>query len=639
MFDFIRRYKRLFLIFLGILIVPSFVLVGIHGFQESSYDRNKIAIVGNQNITRQELDAVLFEQTERMRKIFGEKIDIDHQVDQSEISQAVLDMLINKRLLEQEALKKHLSVSDEQVREALLSIPAITQLRKLDGSFDEAAYSQLLAAQQLTPQRLEEKMRLELTSQQLSSNLQDSVIVPKTVIDRFLEFRMQVREVALMKISSNSYLRKIHPTKEQLQAYYNSNKFQFQKPQSAKVEYVLLDPKEISIHAVMQPSYDDLKKYYKENVARFTTKEQRRVSHILISAPSDASHADCMKAKAKAEAILAQLQKHPNNFVKLAVSNSDDLSSKENGGDLGYFQRGSMVRVFEDTAFIMKDGDLSDVVKTDFGFHILKLTGIKPSQTKSFDEVKEKLVSEWLKQEQAKYYAKFAEQFRNGVYEDPDSLRPVAEKLGLKVQIAEVDYIPKPIYKQHPLNNEKLLRAIFSDEALKNKRNTEVVDIGKGVLVSARIVKYCPAVTPELLAVESQVISKLTLELAAREAKKVGEAKLKALKKGELSTGFGVVQVISRDNQRKLSPSVLGAIFSVDTKTMPAYVGVDLGKEGYAIYRISRVSKNPVQDSERIFVESQKLRQMMVQAEWNAYVASLRTRSKVKILTLPQQTS
>ncbi|AJP57772.1 hypothetical protein UC34_13855 [Pandoraea vervacti] len=632
MFDFIRRHQRLVLIFLTVLIVPSFVVFGVHGWQEYASDAGTIAKVGDQTVTRQEYDGTLRAQTERMQQMFGGAVDAS-QINTPEMRTAVLDNLIQQKLLTQETLKKNLSVPDAQVREALLAIPAIAQLRRADGSIDQAAYERLLSAQNLTPQRLEAQIRFELASNQLPSSVQASAMLPKTVLERFAQLRSQQREVATIEIPLSDYAGKIVPTQQQLQAYYDAHKAAFQTPESAEIQYVVLDPKAMPATTQAAPSDDVLRKMYNDNLKQYTTQEERRASHILIASPADASPADHAKAKAKADAILAQIKKNPGDFAKLASENSEDPGSKANGGDLGFFARDAMVKPFADAAFSLKsEGEISDVVKSDFGYHIIKLTGIKAAQTKSFDDVKAQLADQYRQQEAAKGYAKLADQFTNSVYEQPDSLQPVADKLNLKLQTAKVTRTPDPALAQSPLGNEKLLKAVFGDESLKNKRNTEAVDVGQGVLVSAHVVTYHPAATPPLAQIEAQVKQKAIADLAEQEAKKAGEAKLEALKKGGDAT-FGAAQTVSRDNPGKLAPNALTAIFSADTSKLPAYVGVALGEgQGYAVYRISKVSQSPAQDPQRLAAEAQQLSQLAAQAEWNAWLGDLRARSKVKIV-------
>lgn len=639
MFDFIRRHQRLVLIFLTVLIVPSFVVFGVHGWQEYASDAGTIAKVGDQTVSRQEYDNVLRAQTERMQQMFGGAVDAS-QINTPEMRGAVLDNLIQQKLLTQETLKKNLSVPDAQVREALLAIPAIAQLRRPDGSIDQAAYEQLLSAQNLTPQRLEAQIRFELASNQLPSSVQASAMLPKTVLDQFAQLRAQQREVSALTFPVSDFAGKVTPTQEQIQAYYDAHKAAFQTPESAEIQYVVLDPKAMPASAQTAPSDDVLRKMYNDNLKQYTTQEERRASHILIASPADASPADHAKAKAKAEALLAQLKQNPNDFAKLASQNSEDPGSKANGGDLGFFARDAMVKPFADAAFALKaEGDISDVVKSDFGYHIIKLTGIKPAQTKAFEDVKAQLADQYRQQESAKSYAKLADQFTNAVYEQPDSLQPVADKLNLKVMTATVTRKPDPSQAQGPLGNEKLLKAVFGDESLKNKRNTEAVDVGQGVLVSARVVNYHPAATPPLAQIAAQVKEKATADLADQEAKKVGLAKLEALKKGG-DAAFGPAQMVSRDNPGKLAPAALTAIFGADTAKLPAYVGVELGDgQGYAVYRISKVTQPATQDPQRLAAEAQQLNQLAAQAEWNAWMGDLRERSKVKVVNDVTKTS
>ncbi len=632
MFDFIRRHQRLVLIFLTVLIVPSFVVFGVHGWQEYAADASTIAKVGDQTVTRQEYDSVLRAQTERMQQMFGGAVDTN-QINTPEMRAAVLDNLIQQKLLTQETLKKNLSVPDAQVREALLAIPAIAQLRRPDGSIDEAKYAQLLSAQNLTPQRLEAQIRFELASNQLPSSVQASAMLPKTVLERFAQLRVQQRDVSVLTFPVTDYAGKIVPTQPQIQAYYDAHKAAFQTPESAEIQYVVLDPKAMPASAQTPASDDVLRKMYQDNLKQYTTPEQRRASHILIASPADASPAEHAKAKAKADALLAEIKKHPDDFAKLASADSEDPGSKANGGDLGFFTRDAMVKPFADATFALKhEGDVSDVVKSDFGYHIIKLTGIKPEQTKSFDEVKSQLADQYRQQESAKAYAKLADQFTNAVYEQPDSVQPAADKLNLKVQTATVTRTPDPSQAKLPIGNEKLLKAVFGDEALKNKRNTEAVDVGQGVLVSAHVVTYHPAATPPLAQIEAQVKEKVVADLAEQAATTAGQAKLEALKKGG-DAAFGAAQTVSRDNPGKLPATALGAIFSADTTRLPAYVGVALGDgQGYAVYRIGKVTQPAEQDAQHLAAEAQQLNQLAAQAEWNAWLADLRARSKVKVV-------
>ncbi|MDE2611129.1 MAG: SurA N-terminal domain-containing protein [Burkholderiales bacterium] len=632
MLDSIRRHQRLVLLFLMLLIVPSFVIFGIHGWQDFAQGGNNVATVGGQQITRQEFDNAVQDQVQRMSQMFGDSIDVS-KINTPALRQAILDNLIQQRLLTEQMLNKHLTASDAQVREAILAIPAIQQLRRPDGSIDLKAYEQLLAAQRLTPNQLDAQIRYELASRQIPENIQGSAWLPKAVAERFATLRAQQRDVQELVLPASAYAAKIKPTPDQLKAYYEQHKEAFKTPETAQISYVVLDPKNVQT-AVPAPGDDTLKKLYEQQIDHFKVPEQRRVSHILIAVPRDATPAQRAAAKAKAQSILDEVRKHPDEFAKLAKQDSQDPGSAAKGGDLGYFGRDAMVKPFSDAAFNLKLNEISNLVQTDYGYHILMLTGIKPAQTQPFDQVKDQLLKEYQQKEQAKIYAKQADQLTNLVFDQPDSLQPVADKLHLKIQTADVQRTPNPaLGADSPLNNPKLLKAIFSDDSLQKKHNTEAVDVGQGVLVSAHVTAYHPAAVPPLDKIETQVSSKYVSEQATAEAKKDGEAKLADLRKSASADGFGPVQTVSRDNPGKVAPAALSEIFKADATKLPAYAGVDLGNQGYAIYRINKVSQPAATpaDASRTAAETQQLAQIIGQAEFDAYVADLRANTKVKI--------
>lgn len=629
MFDSIRRHQRLALIFLAVLIIPSFVLFGVHGWEQFTHDANTVATVGDQKISRQEYDNNVRDQVERMRQMMGGAVDTT-QINTPALRKAVLDGLIQQRVLAEQTVSKYLTAPDAQVREAIMAMPVIQQLRKADGSIDLHAYERLLAQQGLTPDKFDAQVRFELASRQLPDNVEASALLPKSVAERFITLSTQQRDVQLLAISADTFAAKINPSDDQIKAYYDQHKKDFETPETAQIQYVVLDPKTVPTD-ITPPTDAQLKKMYDDNIARFRTDEQRRVSHILIAVPPNATPAERAKAKAKAEQVLAEVRKHPDDFAKIAKAESQDPGSAAKGGDLGYFGRGAMVKPFEDAAFKLKEGDISDLVQTDFGYHIIKVTGIKPAQTKPFDEVKGELTNEYQQQEQAKQYAKVADQFTNQVYEQSDSLQPVADKLHLKIESAEVGRAPNPALGQDsPLNNPKLLRAVFSDDALKNKRNTEAVDLGQGKLVSAHVVEYHPQAVPPLDKIKDQVRQKLVAIEADAQAVKAGEARLAALRKSGATDGFGPVQTVSRSNPGKVPPQALTAIFSADAAKLPAYVGVDQGNQ-YAIYRISKVTQPAAMDAARQAAVTQQLAQLAGQAEMDAYLKALRDDTKVKV--------
>lgn len=631
MLDFVRNNRRLMLLLLLVLVFPSFVFFGVESysrFMDSSHD---VAKVDGRAITVQEVDNVVREQSERMRQMLGASYD-PRQFEGPTLRKNVMDQLILQRVVANEVAREHLTVSNARLFEAINSIPAIAQLpRKQDGSIDDKAYLQLLAAQGMTPEQFDARMRFDLATQQLGTSIAGTAFVPKSLLDRLIAVRDQQRDVQALLFKPADYTAKVQPDAAALKAYYESHQSAFSVPEQAKVEYVVLSGDALAAAQAVTP--EELKSYYDSNIARFRTDEQRRASHILIAAPKDAA-AQRQAAKDKAGKLLEDLRKHPDTFADVARKQSQDPGSAEKGGDLGFMGHGALVKPFEDAMYALKEGQISDVVETDYGYHIIKLTGLKPAETKPLEAVRPELETELRKQFAAKKYAEDADAFGNMVYEQSDSLKPAADKFKLTIQTADgVTRQPNPALGQNsPLNNEKLLKALFSDDAIKSKRNTEAVQVGPTTLVAARIVDYRPATVRKFEEVEAKVREGYVAQQAAELARKDGEARLETLKKSDSAQGFGGVTMVSRAKAEGMEPKAAEAIMRADATKLPAVVGVDLGANGYAVYRITKITQPQQANDGQRQAEAQQLSQLAGQTEIAAYYESLKARSKVKIL-------
>ncbi|CAG9173051.1 Peptidyl-prolyl cis-trans isomerase D [Cupriavidus laharis] len=632
MLDFVRNNRRLMLLLLLVLVFPSFVFFGVESysrFMDSSHD---VAKVDGRAITVQELDNVVREQSERMRQMLGASYD-PRQFEGPALRKSVMDQLILQRVVANEVAREHLTVSNARLFEAINSIPAIAQLpRKQDGSIDDKAYLQLLAAQGMTPEQFDARMRFDLATQQLGASIAGTAFIPKSLLDRLIAVRDQQRDVQALLFKPADYTAKVQPDAAALKVYYESHQSAFSVPEQAKVEYVVLSGDALAAAQAVTP--EELKSYYDSNIARFRTDEQRRASHILIAAPKDAPAAERQAAKEKASKLLEDLRKHPDTFADVARKQSQDPGSAEKGGDLGFMGHGALVKPFEDAMYALKEGQISDVVETDYGYHIIKLTGIKPAETKPLDAVRPELEAELRKQFAAKKYAEDADAFGNMVYEQSDSLKPAADKFKLTIQTADnVTRQPSAaLGENNPLNNEKVLKALFSDDAIKNKRNTEAIQVGPTTLVAARIVEYRPATVRKFEEVEAKVRGGYVAQQAAELARKDGEARLEALKKSDSAQGFGTVTMVSRAKAEGMEPKAVEAIMRADASKLPAVVGVDLGANGYAVYRITKVTQPQQANDGQRQAEAQQLAQLAGQTELGAYYESLKARSKVKIL-------
>jgi peptidyl-prolyl cis-trans isomerase D len=431
---------------------------------------------------------------------------------------------------------------------------------------------------------------------------------------------------------AQDYASKVQPTDAQLQSFYDAHKSEFQTPATATIEYVVMSP--AALAAATQPTDADLKKYYEDNIAHYRTEGEVRASHILITAPKDASAADKDKAKQKAEQILAEVKAHPDQFAAIAQKESQDPGSASKGGDLGYFTRGMIAggKAFDDAVFGLKKDEISGIVQTDFGYHIIKVTDVKPAVTKPFDDVRQAIQKDVQAQQAAKMFSDDSEGFTSIVYEQAKSLKPAADKYKLQVQTATVTDHPNPaLPADSPLNNPKFLAAVFASDSVKDRNNTQAIDVGNSTLISAHVTDFKPAEVPSLDKIKDAVRQKVIAQQSAELAQKDGEAKLADLQKSKSTAGFSSALKVSRNDPQGVPPVALSAIYKVDAQKLPAYVGVDLGSDGYAIYRVNSIVPPAAVDPQHLAAAQQQIAQVDAQAQMQAYFDALRARSKIKL--------
>ncbi|HVL76474.1 MAG TPA: SurA N-terminal domain-containing protein [Noviherbaspirillum sp.] len=631
MFDFIRTHRRLMQFVLLLFIFPSFAFFGLEGYSRYRGDADAVAKVGGQSITRQELDFAQREQMERLREMFGGQFD-PRMLDTPEARRSILEGLIVERVLALEAADKRLAVSDQALQQTILEIPGLTGE---DGRFDVERYRSLLAARGMTPTSFEARMRRDMVLQQLGDAVQGSAIAPRTVTNRLSDLNDQEREVQELVFRTADFARQVNVTPEMLQRYYEANIRDFEVPARVDAEYIVLTMDALAER--INVSEADIKAYYEQNAARFSEPEQRRARHILIRTEPGASEADRAAARKKAEELLVQVRNAPGEFPRFAREHSQDPGSAAQGGDLDFFERGMMVKPFEDAVFSLDKGEISDVVESDFGLHIIQVTDIKPGAVKSLDAVRGELVAEIRRQQATREFANATEQFSDLVFEQADSLQPAAEKLQLQIRKVEgLTRTPNPALGANaPVNHPRFLTAIFSDDAIKNKRNTEAVEVAPGTLIAGRVLNYQPQTRRSLQEVEQVVRERVVREEAEAMARKAGEERLKALREGAQPQGFGAARNVSRVNAQGVAPQAVNAVMRADTTSLPAYVGVELPEQGYAVYRINRVMQPEQPDTARRAAEQQQIANAIAQQEMHAYLESLKRKHKVEVLSVP----
>ena len=622
MFDFVNTHKRLIQLVLGIAMVP-FAFVGLESYTRSMGGASDVASVDGQAVSLRELNEEYRQQIERMRGILGRGADMS-LFDTPEARAGLLDSLVDRRILATAAVKSRLVISDEQLRELI----ATMQPFQVDGKFSKPTYEALLQAQNMTPAMFESKLRFDLSMSQLSRSVASSAIQSRTVSARLTALEGQQREVQEHVIRADAFADKVKVDEGAVKAFYEANLASFRTPELVRAEYLVLSGEKLG--ALDPVSEDEIKAAYAARSSQFRQEEQRSVSHLLIAAGTEVKPAEKEAARKKAEALLGEARKNPAKFAELAKQNSQDPGSAEKGGELGTVARGSMVKPFEEAAFKLKEGEISNLVETEFGYHIIRVTSIQAAKVKGLEELRAEISRELARQKGVRKFADSAEVFSNLVYEQSDTLKPAAERF--KLQVQKTDWIPKAgSPAAGPLANPRMLAALFSPDSIQSKRNTDAIEVGPGVLASARVTEHKPAAQLKFEEVKADIEKTLRQQEAGKLARREGEAKLADLKAGkDPGAAWSAPHVISRAKAEGLPPEALRQILSADVEKLPAYAGFGADR-GYVVYRVTRVTDAPQKPPEEAKAEYARLESQVGNEQFSAYTASLRSRAKIEI--------
>ena len=629
MFDFIRKHTKITMGLLFLLIVPSFVLFGLDGYSNSKDKSAVVAKVDGQEILQSEWDRAHAREVERLKASMP---SLDAKLlDSPEAKYATLERLVRDRVLAAAVASQKLNTSDQRLARELQENPEVAALRRPDGKLDMERYRQLLAAQGMSPEMFEAGVRSDLSIRQVMLGISGSGFSSNAVADTALNAYFEKREVQLAVFNAADFAAKLTPTDAELEQFYKSNESLFQAAEKATIEYVLLDVETLKKSVTVTDA--DLKSYFDQNAQRLGNKEERRASHILITAAKSLPEAERAKAKAQADALLAAVKKAPDSFADVARKSSQDPGSAPAGGDLDFFARDAMVKPFSDAAFAMKKGDISEVVESEFGYHIIKLTDVKTPKQRTFEEMKPELEIDVKKQLAQKKFSESAESFSNAVYEQADSLKPVAERYKLDVKTATGITRTPPAGTTGALANAKFLNAVFAPDSIDKKRNTEAVEVASNQLAAARIVEYTPARTQPLAEVKELVRQRWAASRGAEAAKKEGAAKLAAWTAAPQEAALQPAVSLSRDSAKAqgIPAQVVDAALRADAASLPAFKGVDLGARGYVVAKVVKVLPRVESAPELATQERTQYSQWWSSAESFAYYNVLKARFKTEI--------
>ena len=578
MFDFVRSHNRLLQIALGLLIIPSFGIFGVQSYLSLNNEQTQaVASVDGKDISRAEWDNQHRKDVDLIRRR-NPQADLK-QLDTPESQRQSLDTIVRDRVMQAAVAHQHLAVSDERIIREYQTNPQFEQLRAMPKAERDA----ILAQQGLSGNLLFENIGQGLSRNQALQGVAGSGFLPASAMKATTDAWFDQRDIQWQRFDVKDYAAQAQPTDAQVEAYYKAHAADFFAPEQAKIEYLVLDAAALQSQVKADPNL--VQEYYKNNAKLYTTPEERSASYILAKVAPNASAADVAKAKALAESQLAEVKKNPAGFSDFAKKIPQDGGPLE-GGDLDFMRKGALgVPALDAALFSMKQGDISDIIRIDSGFQIVKLTGVRGGDVKPFEQVKSQIEDQLKTQEAQKLFTANAEKFTNTVYEQPDSLDPAAKAFQLAKQTATVQRTAAP-GAQGPLASQKLLTAIFASDSVKGKHNTEAVETGASQLVSARVVEYTAQHTRPLTEVHDQVVEAVRKAQAIESAKKDGEARVAAAKK-DPALALPLTATVGRADRSGAVPfQVTQAALKADLSKGPAVVGLALPDGGYAAVRV-----------------------------------------------------
>ena len=605
-------------VILALVLIP-FALFGIDSYLNQAGNNLSIAKVDGYKIALPEYNRAIENVRNRMMSE-GKKVD-PAMFDSFEFKESVVDGLITKQLINNDIKKSQFKITDQQLSQYIIGMPDFQK----DGKFSQELYDKVLQNNQLNPKKFEESIRNDLLIQQVRDGLQKLTFIPPNNLTETLKATSQQREVTVAEFKTKEYMAKANISEKDMQTFYDQNKSKFLAPEQVKAEFVVFSL--TSILPSITVSEDEVKAFYKTNADKYQNQQQREASHILIAASKNAAPAEKAKAKAKAEDVLGQIKKNPKQFEELATKYSQDPESAKKGGDLGAFGRGMMVKPFDDAVFSMKVNEISGIVESDFGYHIIKLTKVI-GEGGGFDAIKPQIKAELIYQKAQDKYAALAEDFSNKVYEQSSSLDVVSKKFNLPIQ--KTDWISRNESDKF-FKNEALMNALYSKESIKDRRNTEAIEVTPNNLISARVVDYKAQSTKPFAEVKKSIEDYLKFEAAKKLVATEGEAALKSVADASRKIDWQATVLVDRKNTKGLSQAVTNHAYKMPTDKLPSYSGFVDGNNGYVIVKVSKVAF-PNDDNEESKKEFASSYTEALSSEYlSAYLKGLKAKSSVSV--------
>jgi peptidyl-prolyl cis-trans isomerase D len=601
------------------LITVSFLLFGIDTYLNNFSNKLTVAKINDHKLTLSEYNKALENVKNQMTRE-GNKNNSE-MFDSLEFKESIIDGLITKQLLRDEVKKIKFRISDQQLSQYITEMPDF----QINGKFSQETYDKVLKINQLTPKKFEESIRSDLLIQQIRDGYRKLAFISTDNLAKIQKATSQQREISIAEFKIKDFLAKTNLNEKDIQAFYEQNKSKFLAPEQVKAEFVVFSL--ASILPTINVTDDEIKAFYKTNTEKYQNQQQREASHILIAASKSAAPAEKAKAKAKAEDILSQIRKNPKQFEELAAKYSQDPESAKKGGELGVFGRGMMVKPFDDAVFSMKVNEISGIVESDFGYHIIKLTKII-GEGGGFEALKPQIKAELIYQKGQEKFAALAEEFSNKVYEQSSSLEAVSKKFNIPIQ--KTDWIGRGDSHKF-FKNEILINALFSKESIKDHRNTEAIEVSPNNLISARVIEYKAQTTKPLDEVKKNIEDYLKFEAAKKIASSEGEAALKNVSDSSRKIVWQSAVLVDRKNSKGLTEAIINHAFKMPTDKLPSYSGFVDSNNGYVIIKINKVAFPSDENEESKKVFASEYAEALSAEYLSAYLKGLKAKASVSV--------
>jgi len=569
-----------------VLITIGFSFFGIESYFIANIDTS-VAKVGDTKVTQEEFRERFNQYRQRMLQMMGAAADPSF-LDRPEVKQQVLDQLVDEKVLLAANDKLGVQVTPESIRKEILGIPAFQS----EGKFDADQYKMLLASQGMSPAGFEQRVRDDLGVRELPQQVGSTVLITSDEVDAYLRLKDQRRDFRYVKLDK-PVPKSTDVADADIDAYYKAHTADFMVPERVSLDYIELEGSKLEVN--LTPDDSVLKERYEKEKARYVTNEQRLASHILIKVGGKGGPDDQKQALAKAEDIEKQL-KDGKKFDELAKQSSDDLGSKNQGGDLGWLDKGTTDEAFETALFALQKGEVSAPILTSEGYHVIDLRDIRPGKTRSFDEVKPELAKQYADSEKERVYAEKAGKLTDLTYQDPSSLEPAAKELGLKV---EKTALFARTGGEGIAGNPAVAKAAFSDGVLVQNNNSDPIEIGPNHVVVVRIAEHKPSTPIPLDAVKDAVRGKILAERVSKEAKERADALFAELGKGQTLDQVAGTDKLKVEDQKgigrdaaNVDSMLVKSVFAMPRPAQgkPGSQLVDLGGDGYALVQLDAVT-------------------------------------------------